>query len=160
MSSGELLWWVLFILWNLLLAASDWRRRKVPNVLVVAAACLQILWAGAAALGMGWQYPPMWPGWLMALAGFLMALIFLPLWMLRIMGAGDVKVIGVYGLILGPAHLLVVLAIGSLVAGLHAILYLQVSRWWAISPRLRQVPYAAYLAIGALSMVSMLWNSP
>lgn len=152
MSVGESLWWVLFILWNLLLVAADWRHRRVPNVLVVAGACLQLLWAGAAGLGTGWHYPPLWPGWGMAALGFLVALPFVPLWMRRIMGAGDIKIIAVYGLIFGPRGLLYVLALGSLAAGLHAVLYLAASRWWMPPPRLHQVPYAAYLAIGALSV--------
>lgn len=152
MSVGESLWWVLFILWNLLLAAADWRHRRIPNVLVIGGACLQLLWAGAAGLGTGWHYPPLWPGWGMAVLGFLIALLFVPLWVRRIMGAGDIKVIAIYGLIFGPSSLMYVLAAGSLLAGLHAVLYLVVSRWRALSPRLRQVPYAAYLAIAAVSV--------
>jgi len=156
---GELLWWVLFILWSLALVHADWRRRRIPNVLVVGALCLQLLWAIAAASGLGWQYAPPWPGWGMALAGFLLALPFVPLWRHRLMGAGDIKVIAAYGFAFGPMNLMLVLAAGSLLAGAHAALYLLAARWWVPPHRLRQVPYAAYLAIGALSVAYMLLSS-
>ncbi|WP_255592968.1 prepilin peptidase [Bordetella sp. BOR01] len=159
MSLGESLWWVLFILWSLMLVLADWRHRRIPNVLVAAAACLQVLWAIAAAAGMGWQYSPLWPGWGMALLGFLVALLFVPLWMCRAMGAGDVKVIAVYGLAFGPVRLALVLAVGSLLAGMHAALYWIVAHWWVPSAKLRKVPYAAYLAMGALSVAYTLLSS-
>ncbi|MCD0505527.1 A24 family peptidase [Bordetella petrii] len=142
------------------MAASDGYRRRVPNALIVAAACLQMLWASAAMLGAGWQYPPLWPGWGLSLAGFLVAVLFVPLWMRRAMGAGDVKAIAIYGLILGPKMLLLVLAVGSLLAGVHAALYLLAARWWAPAPQWRRVPYVSYLAAGALSVALMPLNSP
>ncbi|OZI17827.1 prepilin peptidase [Bordetella genomosp. 7] len=156
---GESLWWLLFVLWNVLLMAADWRHRRVPNVLVVAAVCFQVLWSIAASVAPGWAYPPLWPGWGWAIAGFLAALAFLPLWTRRIMGAGDVKVIAAYGLVFGLKYLCWVLAAGTLLAGLHAAIYLAVSRWRALPQRLRQVPYATYLALGALSVAPMLWSS-
>lgn len=159
MSPGESLWLVLFVLWSLMLVLADWRHRRIPNALMVGAICLQLLWAIAPSLGAGWQYAPLWPGWGLALAGFLLALLFIPLWQRHVMGAGDVKVIAVYGFAFGPVYLAFVLMVGSLFAGAHAALYLIAARWWMPPPRLRQVPYAAYLAIGALSVAYTLLNS-
>lgn len=159
LSVGDALWWLFFILWSLLLVAADWRHRRVPNVLVVAGASFQGLWAGAAALKVGWHYPPMWTGWGMALLGFAMALLFVPLWMRRSMGAGDVKVIAAYGLMLGPRGLLAVLMIGSLLAGGHALLYLGASRRWTLPHSLGRVPYVTYLALAALNVALTQWNS-
>ncbi|WP_425265389.1 A24 family peptidase [Achromobacter agilis] len=153
------MWWLLFASWNLALIYSDLRYRRVPNGLIVSGGVAQSLWLAAALLAAGWAYPPRWSGWLMAALGFLTAAPFLLLWARRLMGAGDVKAIAVLGLLLGWAPLLVVLLIASLLAGLHAVLYLSVSRFLALSARLRQIPYAAYLGIAALSVASMPSNS-
>ncbi|GAB1578487.1 prepilin peptidase [Bordetella petrii] len=153
LSAGVALWWLLFTSWNLALAHGDLRYRKVSNRLVVGGLCGVLLWAGAAACVAGWRYPPLWPGWPAAAAGFLVAAPFFLLWQRRWMGAGDVKAIAVLGLAMGPARLVLVLALASLAAGAHALLYLAAARRWTPPARLRQVPYAAYLALGALSAV-------
>jgi prepilin peptidase CpaA len=75
------------------------------------------------------------------------------------MGAGDIKAIAVLGLLLGLAPLLAVLVIASLLAGLHALLYLAASRFVALGGRLRQIPYAAYMGAAALSVALMPLNS-
>ncbi|WP_238913487.1 A24 family peptidase [Achromobacter insolitus] len=157
---GEVLWWLLFACWILALIHADLRYRRVPNRLVVAGLAGQLLWLLAALLAPGWAYPPRWSGWLMALAGFLAAVPFLPLWARRLMGAGDIKAIAVLGLLLGFAPLMVTLALASVLAGLHGLLYLAVSRVWALSHRARQIPYAAYLGLAAVSAVLIPWNSP
>lgn len=153
------MWWLLFASWNLALVYNDLRYRRVPNALVVSGFALQLLWLLAAWLAPGWAYPPRWSGWLMAWLGFAAALPFLLLWSRRLMGAGDVKAIAVLGLLLGLPALLAVLVLSSLLAGLHALLVLALSRVWAPGVRLRQIPYAAYMGIAALSVASMPWNS-
>ncbi|MDQ6216150.1 prepilin peptidase, partial [Achromobacter insolitus] len=70
------------------------------------------------------------------------------------------KAIAVLGLLLGFAPLMVTLALASVLAGLHGLLYLAVSRVWALSHRARQIPYAAYLGLAAVSAVLIPWNSP
>ena len=152
MSAGESLWLLLFISWNLVLAYGDLRYRRVPNALVLCGLCGELLWVGAAFVATEWRLPPLWPGWMPALGGFLLALPFFLLWQRRIMGAGDVKVIAVLGFVLGPLRLLAVLAIASLIGGLHALLYLAVSRWWTPPGQFRRVPYAGYMALGAISV--------
>lgn len=159
MYPGEVLWWLLFACWNLVLIYTDLRYRRVPNTLIVAGFAGQALWLLAAWLAPAWGYPPRWAGWPMALAGFALALPFFPLWSRRLMGAGDVKAIAVLGLLLGLPALLAVLVLSSLLAGLHALLVLALSRVWAPGARLRQIPYAAYMGIAALSVASMPWNS-
>lgn len=149
------MWWVLFVCWNVALLYADARHRRVPNRLVVGAAVLQMLWAVAGLCLAQWRYPPLWPGWAMALAGFLMAGLFLPLWTRRLMAAGDIKAMAAYGLLLGAFKLLHVLVIASLLAGMHALVYVWASSFLALPPRLRQIPYVAYLAVGALSAAFM-----
>lgn len=152
------MWWLFFVLWNVSIGVSDWRHRRIPNVLVVIGACLQLLWASAGLLNIGWQYPPLWPGWAMSGLGMLIAFLFLPLWKRRVMGAGDIKIMAVYGLMLGPIGLGALFVVGTFLAALHAMLYLIGNRWWDLPARLRQIPYATYLAVGALS-VAPTWLS-
>jgi prepilin peptidase CpaA len=156
---GVVLWWLLFTCWILALIHADLRYRRVPNRLIIAGLAGQLLWL-AALLAPGWAYPPRWSGWWMALAGFLVAAPFLPLWRRRLMGAGDIKAIAVLGLLLGFAPLMVTLALASVLAGLHGLLYLAVSRVWALSNRARQIPYAAYLGLAAGIAVLIPWSSP
>jgi prepilin peptidase CpaA len=156
---GEVLWWLLFASWSLVLIYNDLRYRRVPNALIVAGFVAQLLWLAAAWVIPGWLYPPRWTGGLMALAGFLVAIPFLFLWSRRLMGAGDVKAIAIIGLLLGIAPLILVLVLASLLAGLHSLLALIASRYRALSPRVRQIPYAAYLGAAALSVACMPLNS-
>lgn len=160
MYPGEVLWLLLFACWNVVLIYNDLRYRRVPNTLIVLGFVAQLLWLAAAAFVPGWMYPPRFTGWLMSGAGFLAAFLFLPLWGRRLMGAGDVKAIAILGLLLGLAPLVPVLVLASLLAGLHALVYVVASHYWAVSHRLRQIPYAVYLGIGALSVVLMPLNSP
>ena len=59
----------------------------------------------------------------------------------------------------GFAPLLVTLVGASLLAGLHAVAYLLITRYWALADRWRQIPYGAYLGVAALSVVFIPLNS-
>jgi len=95
----------------------------------------------------------------MALAGFLAGVPFLLLWGRRLMGAGDVKAIAILGLLLGFPSLALVLLGASLLAGLHAVLHMTVSKYKSLTSRSRQIPYAAYLGAAAISVAFMPLNS-
>ena len=163
----------LALLISLLIAASDLYARRVPNRWLLATLLL-----GATSLGLSWMMGtggPPWP----ALLGLLLGLgVLLPVYLFGWMGAGDVKFFATLGFLLGAKALLPIWMVGSLLAGMHAAAVL-VSRYWphraapawptapawlAMSP-LRQriaaarqgrqgVPYAAYLAVGALVVVA------
>ncbi|MDQ0014246.1 prepilin peptidase CpaA [Variovorax boronicumulans] len=157
-------------LWLLIVAAYDFRQRRVPNWLVLAGAVLAL---AALALGTG----PLGQDWtdalLGAVAGFGFLLVF---YVFKLMGAGDVKFAGALGLWVGLWALLPIWVIGSLLAGLHAVLWLILQRWpfsyrlslmlsgrpspsdGEIPPSTRQrfIPYAAYLALAAI--VWMVWG--
>ncbi|MFY1940057.1 A24 family peptidase [Achromobacter xylosoxidans] len=154
-----MLWWLLFACWNLVLIYTDLRYRRVPNTLIVTGFAGQALWLLAAWLAPAWGYPPRWAGWPMALAGFALALPFFPLWSRRLMGAGDVKAIAILGLLAGFAPLVMTLVAASLLAGLHALSYLFLSRSRALPLRARQTPYGAYLGVAALSVALIPLNS-
>jgi len=60
--------------------------------------------------------------------------VFIPLYALRAMGAGDVKFIAVLGALLGLKYLAIAWLIGSLLAGLHAIVFYSSQVWMAAIP--------------------------
>lgn len=73
---------------------SDLRSRRIPNVLTL----------GAAAGACGYHVAAAgWPGWITALGGWVVGLLmFLPIFALRGIGGGDVKLIAALGAWLGP----------------------------------------------------------
>jgi len=93
--------------------AFDLRTRRIPNLLTFGGAALAVLTAGAAhglsgledALG----------GWLVGLV------IFLPLFLLRGLGAGDVKLMACLGAWLGPSRALWTALYSALAGGVAAI---------------------------------------
>jgi prepilin peptidase CpaA len=91
-------------------AVIDVRSRRIPNWLTVSGALYGMLYSA---------FVPFWGehGFLWSLGGWALALaVLFPLWTLRVMGAGDVKLMAMVGALLGldaiPAAL-----IGSLIAG-------------------------------------------
>lgn len=157
------------LLWLLLIAAYDFRQRRVPNWLVAAGSAL-------ALASLAWGTGPLGRDWADALlgaaVGFGSLLLF---YAFGLMGAGDVKFAGALGLWVGLWALLPIWVIGSCLAGLHAVLWLLLQRWpvfprlslmlfgsppstdGASSPtRARFIPYAAYLALAAA--VWMVWG--
>lgn len=163
-----------FVLFLLAVMASDFARRRVPNSLVLAGA------AGAiAALLLDQQ--PFGLGWQQALAGGGATFgALLLVYALGIMGAGDVKFAGALGLWTGLAPLAFIWAAASVLAGLHAVLWLALRRW-PVAPRLflalssprippngtltparkaRHLPLAAYLAIATLAWIAWGRSAP
>ena len=158
-----------YLIWLLFIAIYDFRQRRVPNWLVLAGAFLAL---AALATGMA----PIEQDWTGALLGAGIGFGFLLLfYALRVMGAGDVKFAGALGLWVGLSALPPIWLVGSLLAGLHAALWLALQRW-PVFPRLslalfgpssspegqpaptrvRFIPYAAYLALAAA--VWMVWG--
>ncbi|WP_332876034.1 A24 family peptidase [Massilia sp. S19_KUP03_FR1] len=93
-------------------AAVDLARRRIPNLL--------LLTGWAAALPLHLLSPQ--PGLLSALSGALCGLMaFLPLYLLRGMAAGDVKMMATVGLFVGPYDALQVAVITCCVGGVMAV---------------------------------------
>lgn len=160
----------LAMLLSLAVVISDLYAHRVPNAWLLAA-----LLAGATWLVHGWVRGtggPPWP----ALAGLLIGLgALLPVYVFGWMGAGDVKFFATLGFLLGAKALLPIWIIGSLLVGVHAVIIVMsraylaqaLPGWAAVQWRVadsawgrrivaargaRQgLPYAAYLAIGALT---------
>jgi prepilin peptidase CpaA len=158
------------LLWLILSAVYDFRKRRVPNWLVLVGAAMA---TGAIAFGS----QPFGIGWSAALTGASLGFGFLLLFYAAgLMGAGDVKFAGVLGLWVGVSALIPIWIAASLLAGVHSVLWLALRRWpWfpklssllsdhrpapaegaKPSGRARFIPYAAYLALA--TVVWMLWG--
>jgi prepilin peptidase CpaA len=92
---------------------SDVRTRRIPNALTFSAAAAAVLFH---AVGGGWS-EALWSiaGW------FAGALLFFPLFALRGMGAGDLKLLAAIGAWLGPGPVVMVALITSLAGGVMAV---------------------------------------
>jgi prepilin peptidase CpaA len=97
----------------LIAVAFDLRTRRIPNWLTfgAAAAALAAGWMDTGAPGLGRS----------ALAWFVGALIFFPLFALRGMGAGDVKLVAALSAWLGPIEAVYLAIFASLAGGVVAI---------------------------------------
>jgi prepilin peptidase CpaA len=150
-------------------AATDSARRRIPNVLTVGAAGVALAFAAATggSAGLGWS----------AAGPAVGLLLFLPLFALRAMGGGDVKLLAAFGAWLGPALVFWVAVYGAIAGGVLALLLVlwrgrlrttMVNMWaivahWRLSgmkphpvvtldnPDAVRMPYALPIALGALA---------
>jgi prepilin peptidase CpaA len=107
-----------YIVWTLavvtaIAAATDLHSRIIPNWLVVA----------GLALGFGLNgYLYGWAGLWAAFLGFALALgLYVPLYLLRAMGGGDVKLMAAIGALAGPKDWFTIFVLASLLGGMFAI---------------------------------------
>jgi prepilin peptidase CpaA len=138
-------------------AIVDLRTRRIPNVLIVAAAIVGLLVnvlrsgsAGALESGAG------------ALAGFA---AFLPFYLAGGFGAGDVKAMSAVGTYLGAKGVLLAATWTLLVGGVGAVLVVAILRWqtmraqrpWHLGTVARhRFPYAVAIACG--TTLSLGWT--
>ncbi len=102
---------------------SDLRTRRIPNVLVATGITLGFLFQAAAPEGDG-LFSRWWGaiGPLQGLYGLLTGLaLFMPFYMLRTLGAGDVKLLGMVGVWFGPRPMIGVFLLTLLVGGVLAL---------------------------------------
>ena len=92
---------------------TDLRSRRVPNVLTLGAALVAFGYHGAVAGPSGVFFAAR--GWWLGL------LLFLPLFALRGIGGGDVKLLAALGAWLGPSLVLWVAAYGAIAGGVFAL---------------------------------------
>jgi prepilin peptidase CpaA len=104
---------VLMGLVGVLAGFTDWRWRRIPNWLTVPAAVMGLT-VNSAAYG--------WTGLKSSVAGLgLGLLLLLPFVLVRALGAGDWKLAGALGALLGAHELLIVLAGAVMIAGVMAL---------------------------------------
>ena len=170
---------ILLILTVFLAAFFDLRSRRIPNWLTVSGACL--------GLGLNFflgEFPGLWMG---AKGLGLAMLVYLPLYVIRAMGAGDVKLMAAIGAILGPMNWLGVFMITAILGGPIAVLtamargrlrqslanvllivrdlahflppYRRTEELDIQNPRALTMPHGAILALGASGFLiaGMLW---
>jgi prepilin peptidase CpaA len=116
MSTAQLLIWIPTLALTVMAGALDWRSRRIPNWLTVPSFSLGIILH--AILG-GWK------GALFALegAGLALGLLLAPV-LMRLLGAGDWKLMGAVGAFTGPVMFLFVLLGSVLISGVVAIVYM------------------------------------
>jgi prepilin peptidase CpaA len=107
----------LFAGWN------DYRFHRVPN------------WLCALVVGAGLAAQTFWNGGAGALAGLEGMLVgfgvLVGLWLIRGMGAGDVKLMAALGAWLGPQLTLAAIAVGGVLGGVMALALVARQRAWA-----------------------------
>ena len=127
---------VMLALLVIVAAAFDIRYRRIPNWLV----CTGLVWG----LGMN-LFLFGWAGLKLSLIGVGLAfLIYFPLFALRGMGAGDVKLMMAIGALVGPANWLTILVFTALLGGAAAVGLLL----WR--KRLRETFYNVFFIVGEL----------
>jgi prepilin peptidase CpaA len=163
-----MLTWIL-ITWLLLCVLTDMCWRKLPNVLTLGMyipALFILIYTHQTALG---------GSYMSAIAGWFIAIVLtMPAYAIRWLGAGDVKLISVMGLIGGLNFILFSFVLASLATLLIILTWqscqkffpyfnLKLSRWGYRLPavsliRGRIIPFGAMLAMGAI--VTLLFSMP
>ncbi|MFM0648726.1 prepilin peptidase [Paraburkholderia bryophila] len=145
---------VIFVAWAVVVAVCDYRRRRIPNSVVV----VGFVAAFGCALG---QFGPFGVSLTQTLMGASIGLVaLLPFFALGVMGAADVKVFAVLGAWCGMHALLGLWMAASLAAGIHALWLLAVTRTRLAGlgrhggPTFElagkaSTPFAAYLTVAA-----------
>ena len=139
MSSYSLVQMVVLCPAAIAAAAFDWRSRRIPNVLVVAIAVAGLV---AVALTLGSSRLPLAIG-----TGVAAGAACTPLYVLRGLGAGDVKLIAATSVWWSLTQLLVALTAIALCGALLAIGYLLISRDTS------HVPYGMAIAASTVGTV-------
>lgn len=104
-------------------ARQDLKQHRISNRIVLVGVFLGFIFNGLMPAGDGFNSPaPGGLGWLAGLTGLGMGMaVLLPFYWLRAMGAGDVKLMGMVGAILGPGQVLGALLGTFLVGGVMAL---------------------------------------
>ena len=168
---------VFTVLLCIAVIAYDFMFRRVPNGLLLLFLLAHI--ASVIVDGHGVGGIDVWNSVIGAVLGLM---VFVPLYVWRVMGAGDVKFLVVIGVLLGFKGLFVVWLIGSVLAGMHALVFhlygalaglipLRLNRFvqqvadgemYKRMMNARQgrkgIPYAAYLAIAFIYSVGKAWG--
>ena len=108
----------------LLATKQDLSSHRISNKLVLVGVLLGVILNGMLPEGLGFNSQvPGALGWWSALKGVVLGMgVFLPLYLLRAMGAGDVKLMGMVGSFLGPHDVLGAVLATMVAGGVMALL--------------------------------------
>lgn len=139
-------WQLIIGAWALVIAVSDWRQRRIPNTLLVAAAVgaiLGFLVHGRSLLGAS--------AGSVALGAALGLLLTVPGYLVRGLGAGDVKLLFVIALLGGAWVAMGSLAIGASLCAAFGLVGRAICRLRGEKP-----PEGRYLPLGSAMLVGLL----
>ena len=151
--ANSLLWTARIFLLLLLAAVciSDLRQRRIPNRLVVIGLTVALLWQAVAPVGAGLfdAHDPGALGFTAALVGTTLAFAgFLVLYLLSIMGAGDVKLMAMLGAFFGASVLPTLIILIFLTGGvLVAVRVFDGERRRAVAANLRVILFGRLMAL-------------
>jgi prepilin peptidase CpaA len=165
---------VLLVILVIAAAVIDMRSMRIPNWLTVSGMLLGLAWN--TALG-----SPFYIGFLWALGGLATGLVLLlPLYVLRVMGAGDVKLMAMVGAFLGLPEILYAVLFTFILGGVFALIYavahrsagrmvgnvLDITRFatfglmsgvlpsMAMGPSIGKLPYGISIAAGTIAWLA------
>jgi prepilin peptidase CpaA len=152
-------WQLIIGAWALVVAVSDWRQRRIPNTLLVAAAVgavLGLLVHGRSLLGASGSSVALGValGLLLTVPGYLMRALGagdVTGYLMRALGAGDVKLLFVIALLGGAWVALGSLAIGALLCAVFGLMGVAMCRLRGEKP-----PEGRYLPLGSAMLVGLL----
>lgn len=136
---------VLFTGFLVVAAGWDWSRRRIPNQLVIGLFALGVVFA-AVTLGMRGVLTLGMTGAMTGLA------IWLPLWLMGFIGAGDVKFFVAAAVWLGPRATLGAALVSAMAGGILGCAWL-VLRVHRRSGGSSTVPYGVAMAVGLAVMI-------
>jgi prepilin peptidase CpaA len=113
---------LIFFLFPILLLAVliDIRQRRIPNALTLPVIAVGMIY---------WSYLNGLDGFMHSTGGLLLGFAFLlPVYLFGGMGAGDVKLMGAVGSILGPQGIFIAFLYSAIVGGVYALFVLARSR--------------------------------
>ena len=143
----------LIVSWALGITLSDVVSRRIPNALSLGAilgGLGYLAYTGQAVLA---------GGWLDVLLGLLLALLLtMPAYLLRWLGAGDVKLLLAIAVMGGWQYVLTSFVIAGLVSGITTLAMLQYSTYSGHQLTAgRWMPFGAMLAAGLIASMGLKW---
>lgn len=144
---------------------SDWRQRRIPNVLVLVTLLAGLLFHSLGATvgasgGLFSEEPGPIGGW-SALAGALTGLLmFLPFYALRLLGAGDVKLLAGVGSFAGPEAFVNLALFVLLAGGVLAVARMAWSRNTTLVLRNAWAALAQGMSLEATGTLQTAWRMP
>lgn len=144
--------WIVFA-WALGIILSDALWRRIPNLFSLGAivgGLIYLLHVGQAPLG---------SGWLDVLLGLLLALLLtLPAYLMRWLGAGDVKLLLAIASLGGWKIVLSSFAIAGTLSGISVLVVMQYATYFGYSPaNKRFLPFGAMLGAGLIASMGFKW---